>query len=144
MADALDYNRNFASKIVANTADDIFTLPAGVLRNLIITLSNTSASPVTISGWLIPASGSAANGNKFIPGESVGANATIDIAVPKMIAGDKLTLQAGTAAVLAVFRLYVSRDLVVNRVLKYPFKNVPRCLCRIISAIAVQETGMYA
>jgi len=103
MANSVDYNRNFASKVVANTADDIFTLTAGVLRNLVILLANNSASPVIVSGWVIPASGSAATANKFIPDESIAANTTLQIGVPKMIAGDKLTLQAGTAAVLTVF-----------------------------------------
>ena len=105
MADALDYARNFESKVVSNSADTIFTLAAGVIRNMTIRVSNTSGSPVTIEGWLIPDGGSAAVGNKFIPTESIAANSTADFHVPKIVTGDTLTLQAGTASVLSVFEV---------------------------------------
>jgi len=103
MANSIDYNRKFSSKVVAATPDDLFTLSAGVLRNMVLLLSNNSASPVVVSGWLIPSGGSAATGNKFIPDDSIEANSSLQVGVPKMIAGDKLTLQAGTADVLTVF-----------------------------------------
>lgn len=103
MPDALSYSRNFSSKVIANTADDIFTLGAGVLRNLVILVSNTTASPATLDGWLIPASGSAADANKFLDGYSIAANTHAEIPVPKMITGDKLTLQASASSTLTVF-----------------------------------------
>ena len=103
MSDALTYTRNFESKVVSDSADDIFTLASGVLRNLTILVANTSASTVTLQGWLIPDGGSAATGNKFIPTETIAANTAAEYKVPKMVAGDKLTLQAGTASVLSVF-----------------------------------------
>lgn len=103
MANALDYNRNFESKVIANTADDIFTLAAGILRNMVVLISNDTASPVTLQGWVIPSGGSAAAANKFIATESIAANTSMQFGIPKMITGDKLTLQAGTASALTVF-----------------------------------------
>lgn len=103
MADALDQTRKFESKVIANTADDIFTLAAGIIRNMTILVANNTAAPVTLDGWLIPAAGSAAAANKFLHGYSLAANIYEEIPIPKMITGDKLTLQAGTAAALTVF-----------------------------------------
>lgn len=103
MPDALNYSRNFASKVVANTADDIFTLSAGVLRNLVILVSNTTAIGVTLDGWLIPSGDSASDANKFLDGYSIAGNTHAEIPVPKMVTGDKLTLQAGAASALTVF-----------------------------------------
>lgn len=104
MADALDYSRKFSSKVVDDSAtDDIFTLNQGLLRNLVILISNNTASPVTLDGWVIPSAGSAAAANQFLDDYSIGAKTHIEIAVPKMITGDKLTLQAGTASALTVF-----------------------------------------
>lgn len=103
MPDALSYNRLFASKVVSNSADDIFTLSAGVLRNLVILVTNSTGSPVTLDGWVIPTAGSAAQSNQFLSDFSIAANTSVEIAVPKMVTGDKLTLQAGTATALTVF-----------------------------------------
>lgn len=103
MPDALSYNRLFDSKVVSNSADNIFTLGSGVLRNLVILVTNSTASPVTLDGWVVPSEGSAAQANQFISDYSIAANSTAEIAVPKMVTGDTLTLQAGTANALTVF-----------------------------------------
>lgn len=103
MPDALSYGRLFSSKVISNSADDIFTLGSGVLRNLVILVANNTASTVTLDGWVIPSAGSAAAANKFLEDYSIAANTAVEIAVPKMITGDKLTLQAGTASALTVF-----------------------------------------
>lgn len=103
MPDALNYGRNFASKVIANTADDIFTLDSGILRNLVIYVNNITGSAATLDGWLIPASGSAASANKFLNGYSIAGNASAEIPVPKMIEGDTLTLQASTSNALTIF-----------------------------------------
>lgn len=104
MPDALDYKKLFASKVIDNaSADDIFTLPSGVLRNLVVLVSNSDSSAVTLDGWVIPSGGSAATANKFLSSYSIAANTYVEIPVPKMTTGDKLTLQAGSANVLTVF-----------------------------------------
>lgn len=109
MPDALSYGRLFASKVINNAAeDDIFTMgsgsvPSGVLRNLVIFVQNSTAGTVTLDGWVIPASGTSATANKFLEDYSIAAKTGVEIAVPKMITGDKLTLQASAAASLTVF-----------------------------------------
>lgn len=104
MPDALSYSRLFSSKVVDDAAeDDIFTLGSGVLRNLVIFVQNNTASTVTLDGWVIPTSGTSGAANKFLEDYSIPAKTGVEIAVPKMITGDKLTLQAGTASALTVF-----------------------------------------
>jgi hypothetical protein len=104
MPDTLDYSRLFESKVIDDSAeDDIFAISSGTIRNLIIMLSNQTASPVTVDGWVIPSGGSSGAGNKFLEDYSIGANTFEEIPVPKMVAGDKLTLRAGTASALTVF-----------------------------------------
>lgn len=104
MPDALSYNRLFSSKIVNNAADDlIFTLSAGVLRNLVILIANNTGGAVTLDGWVVPTAGSTAASNKFLEDYSIAANTFVEIAVPKMITGDMLYLRAGTSSALTVF-----------------------------------------
>lgn len=104
MPDALSYSRLFSSKVVNNAAeDDIFTLSSGILRNLVILIANNTGGAVTLDGWVIPSGGSSAASNKFLEDYSIAANTHVEIAVPKMIAGDKLTLQASAAASLTIF-----------------------------------------
>ena len=104
MPDALSYSRLFASKQINNAADDlIFTLSAGVLRNLVILVSNTTAGAVTLDGWVVPTAGSTGASNKFMEDYSISANTPVEIAVPKMVAGDSLYLRASAATSLTVF-----------------------------------------
>lgn len=104
MADSLNYGRLFASKIIDNAStDDIFTLSSGVLRNLVICVANQTGSAVTLDAYVVPSAGSPAAANQFLKTYSISANSFEEIPVPKMIGGDKLTLQAGTATALAVF-----------------------------------------
>lgn len=104
MPDALDYSRKFASAVVDNVSeDDIFTLTTGVLQNLVICIANGTGSPVTLTGWVIPSGGSSAASNRFLYQYSIAANDSVLIPVPRMITGDKLTLQAGTGSALTVF-----------------------------------------
>lgn len=104
MPDALDYSRKFSSEVIDNVAeDDIFTLTTGVLQNLVICICNQTASPVTLTGWVIPSGGSSGSDNRFMYNYSIAANDSVLIPVPRMITGDKLTLQAGTGSALTVF-----------------------------------------
>lgn len=103
MPDALSYNRLFDSKVVSNSADNIFVLASGVLRNLVILVTNSTASPVTLDGWVVPDGDSAAQANQFLSDYSIAAHTSAEIPVPKMFTGDTLTLQAGTATALTVF-----------------------------------------
>lgn len=104
MPDALNYSRLFSSKVINNAADDdIFTLTSGILRNLVILVANNTGSAVTLDGWVRPGAAASAASNKFLEDYSIAANTFVEIAVPKMIAADVLTLRAGTASALTVF-----------------------------------------
>lgn len=100
---ALSFLQLFAPKQVNNAAvDTLFTVPAtptpNILRNGRVRFANTTAAPVTIKAWAVPAAGAAVDANVCLPVQSVGANAFIDVDVPVIAAGGFMQAQAGAAA----------------------------------------------
>lgn len=100
---ALSFLQLFASKQVNNAAPDtLFTVStspsANILRNGRVRFANTTAAPVTIKAWAVPAAGAAADANVCLPAQSVAANSYIDVDVPVMAAGGFMQAQAGAAA----------------------------------------------
>lgn len=102
---ALDYSRLFAPQQLGTSAASLFVLSSGTLRNLSIKLVNTTAGAITVTGYVIPASGSAGDSNTFISAESIGANSTIEVNVPKMITGDDLQMLASAGTSITVHEL---------------------------------------
>lgn len=100
---ALSFLLLFAANQIDNAAPEtLFTVPAApssnILRNGRVRFANTTAAPVTIKAWAIPAAGAAADANVCLPVQSVGANAYIDVDVPVMAAGGFMQALAGAAA----------------------------------------------
>ena len=104
---ALSFAQLFALKQVNNAAPDtIYTVPASptnnLLRNMRLRFANTTVGAVTIKAWAVPAAGTAADANVFLPTTSVAANSYIDVDVPQLAAGGFVQAQAGAATSITV------------------------------------------
>jgi hypothetical protein len=100
---ALTFSQLFASKQVNNAAPDtLFTVAASptntILRNGRIRFANTTAGAVTIKAWAVPAAGTAADANVFLPTLSLTANTYADVDMPVLGAGGFVQAQASAAA----------------------------------------------
>lgn len=102
---ALDYSRLFAPQQLGTSASTLFTLTAGTLRNLSIKLVNTTAGAITVTGYVVPTSDTAADDTTFISAESIPSNSYIEVNVPKMISGDSLQMLASGATSITVYEL---------------------------------------
>jgi hypothetical protein len=104
MADALNYAQNFAGIELTTSNQDIFTLSAGVLRNLVVTISNKTGSAATFTLYLVPSGGSAGDdGTNLYTAYSVPANDFVELSIPKMVANDKLVAAASANNALEMF-----------------------------------------
>lgn len=100
------FKQFFALQQVPAAATSLFTVPATpdntVLRNCILRFSNTTGSAATIKAWAVPAAGSPADANVFLPTKTVNANDYIDVAVPQVGAGAIIEAIGGTANAITV------------------------------------------
>lgn len=104
MADALDYTQNFAGIELTTTNQTLFTLSSGILRNLVVTVTNKTGSVDSVTIYLVPSGGTAGDdGSNLYTSYSIPANDYRELSIPKMIAGDFLVAKAGANNSLEVF-----------------------------------------
>jgi hypothetical protein len=104
MPNTLDYNRRFAGLELTTSNQTLFTLPQGVLRNLVATVSNKTGSPATVTVYLVPSGGTAgADGTNIYTDYSIPANDYRELSIPKMIANDFLVATASVDNALEIF-----------------------------------------
>lgn len=108
---AYSLSKKFASLQldVSGGTTEIFTLSSGTIRNGIVLLHNTTAGAITVSGHIVPSSGSKTDGNKFL-GQSLAANTRLELYIPKMVSGDALHLYASAGSSVTAF----DQDLVTS------------------------------
>ena len=103
---AMQYVKLFEPVLLGATAGTVLSVPAmvatTVLRGGIVRLTNTSASPVAVTLYSVPAAGTNGAINQFFPAKSVAANDFIDVQMPQLKAGDFLQGFASTAAVVNI------------------------------------------
>ena len=86
----ISYSNFFVPTVLTTTAATLFTVgatsaPAStLLRGGRIRFTNTTASPVTVTAYVVPSAGTAAAGNAFVSGKTIAANDYIDVDVPVM------------------------------------------------------------
>lgn len=102
----MSYSKLFEPTLLTATAATILTVPSGsasmLLKGGIVRLTNTSASPVSVSLFSVPAAGSNGAINQFFPGKTVPGNDFVDVQVPQLKAGDFIQGSAVTAAVVNI------------------------------------------
>ena len=101
---AIDKSKLFTSKQVDNAAADLlYTLAATPSSNKLIgaklRFTNTTGAGVTIQAW----AGSAATvAFEFIGTQTIGANSSLDVVAPVLVASEKIYAQAGAATSITV------------------------------------------
>lgn len=102
----MSYSKLFEPTLLTATAETILTVPAGsasmLLKGGIVRLTNTSATPVSVSLFSVPAEGANGDVNKFFPAKSVPANDYVDVQVPQLKAGDFIQGSALTPDVVNI------------------------------------------
>lgn len=102
----MNYTKLFEPTLLTATAATILTVPSSsasmLLKGGIVRLTNTSATPVSVSLYSVPAAGSNGAVNQFFPAKSVPANDYLDVQVPQMRAGDFLQGSAITPDVVNI------------------------------------------
>ena len=92
--------------ITSGTAQTLMTVPADPASSLFkggaYRVTNTSASPASLTMFAVPLAGTADASNNFFPGKSIPANDYVDVQVPQLKAGDFVKVFAGTASVINV------------------------------------------
>lgn len=102
----MQYTKLFEPTLLTAAASTIFTVNATVASTLlkggILRLTNTSASPVAVTLYSVPAAGANGAANNFFPAKSIAANDYVDVQLPQMKAGDFLQGFASTASVVNI------------------------------------------
>jgi hypothetical protein len=105
----ITYDKFFAPVVLGTAAVTLFTVPAlpasTLLRAGRMRFTNTTASPITATGYVVPPLGTAADSNAFVKAKSVPANDFLDVDVPIMPAGAFLQALAGAATGVTVHML---------------------------------------
>jgi hypothetical protein len=103
---ALTITQLFTPFQLPSSSGVLYTVPATpattVLKNGRIRLTNTSASAVAATLYADAAAAPSAAGNMFLSAVSIAANASIDLDLPTMRAGDTLRGFAATGSVITV------------------------------------------
>jgi hypothetical protein len=103
---AQSFSQLFPLQQVGTSAGTLFTVPANpsstVLRNCVLRFANTTGSAATIKAWAVPAAGSAADANVYLPTKTINPNDYIDVAVPQVGAGAIIEAIAGTGSAITV------------------------------------------
>ena len=104
MADALDYSKQFPGTELTTSNQTLFTLSSGILRNLVITLSNKTGSIAQATVYLVPSGASAGDdGTNLYASYSVPANDYRELSIPKMSTGDSLVAISSANDALEIF-----------------------------------------
>lgn len=95
-------SRLFAPEIIDNAAaDELFTVPSTPATLLLINgrlrFINYSAAAVTIKAWAVPSGGSEGDDNIMLDTTSIAAHGFLDVDIPQLAAGGKVSAQAGAA-----------------------------------------------
>ena len=105
----LNFGKLFPSQLLAGSAALIQAMPTAsssyLLRNGRVRLTNTSASPVAVTLYAVPAGGAVALTNEFFPGIAVPAHDYMDVDLPQLAAGDALwgfCTAYGTVTIFAI------------------------------------------
>lgn len=92
--------------ITSGTAQAVMTVPADPATTLFkggaYRVTNTSASPASLTMHAVPLAGSLGAANNFFPAKSIPANDYVDVQIPQLKAGDSVQVFAGTASVINV------------------------------------------
>lgn len=97
----ITYSKFFEPTVLGVAVSTLITVagPAStLLRGCRVRLTNTTASPVSITMYAVPNAGTPGAGNAFVSGKAIGANDYLDVDVPILKLGDSLQGLAGTAA----------------------------------------------
>lgn len=94
---AVTLKKLFAITELGVTAAEIFDLNEttnSILENLVVMVSNDTASAVTVNGHVVASGGAASASNKVIPTKTVPANDYILVSIPVMSNTDELHMSA--------------------------------------------------
>ena len=102
---ALTYGKQFTSQEldISSGTTLIFTLSAGNIRNMSISLVNHTAGAITVAGHV--STGTNDDTNIFLSDESIAANSRLEVNVPQMIASDQLHVWASAANSITIHDL---------------------------------------
>ena len=98
----------FEPTVLTTTPATLYTVPLNpitVLGRGEILFVNTDASPHVVNAYAIPAGGSFGTGNEFVPGVTIAAGGTLDVAVPNLGSNDFLQAKADAPGVVTIFAL---------------------------------------
>jgi hypothetical protein len=92
----------FNPTVLTGSAAVIYTVPSTpsttTLVNGRVRFTNTTTGPIAVTLYAVPSGGTAGAGNCEMNGESLAANAHVDVDVPLMGAGATIQAFAGTAS----------------------------------------------
>lgn len=99
----------FAPVQLAGSVGVVYAVPTNptttTLQNCRVRFSNTDTAPHNITGYAVPSGGSPGAGNEFFPGESLAANAHVDVDVPQLGPGGTIQAFADTASKVTILPL---------------------------------------
>lgn len=104
---ALSFVKLFQPTALGTTAVSIYAVPAApattLLRNGRVRLNNEATSAQAVSLYAVPAgSTTATTTNSFLPSVSIAANASLEVDVPQLGAGDAIYAVCGVAAAVNI------------------------------------------
>lgn len=96
----------FPPTVLTTSPATLFTMPSTptniVLNRGLMRFTNTDSSAHTVTAHAIESAGTAAVANTFLPGVSVPANSTLDVAVPVLKASGFIQAFAAVGTVVSV------------------------------------------